>query len=169
MDDPIGPAFLAESVQRIGRAREGIHHSLEQIRDDDFWWTPVNGVNSAGTIIQHLAGNLRQWITSGVGGAPDTRDRPAEFVAAPQAPKATVWSRLTNTLDEVTAVLTNLPPEALLETRRIQGFDRSVMSAIYSAVTHLELHAGQIAYLARMRVGEGYREFWKPANKEQGA
>ncbi len=57
----------------------------------------------------------------------------------------------------------------LLEMRRIQGLDVSVMRAIYGAMTHLELHAGQICYITRMRLGASYEEWWTPANKEQGA
>ena len=57
----------------------------------------------------------------------------------------------------------------LLAARRIQGFDTTVLAAIYDTMCHLELHTGQVLYLTRLRLGESYRESWSPANAEQGA
>ena len=52
-------------------ARGKMDHCLAQLADEDIWWTPQEGSNSIGVIIQHLTGNLRQWVISGVGGAPE--------------------------------------------------------------------------------------------------
>jgi len=52
--------------------------------------------------------------------------------------------------------------------RRIQGFDDTVMSALIAALTHLELHTGQISFLTKLMLDREYKVHWKPANKEQG-
>ena len=57
----------------------------------------------------------------------------------------------------------------MAEIKKIQGKEISLLYAIYGAMTHLELHAGQILYITRIRVGDNYKPFWVPANKEQGA
>jgi hypothetical protein len=114
-------------------------------------------------------GNLRQWIISGVGGEADMRDRDREFRIEEKFPKATLQSEFNAVLDQVFEVCSSLRAPHLLEIKRIQGVDVSVLGAIYKTMTHLELHAGQISLITRMRIGQPYNEFWKPANKEQGA
>jgi hypothetical protein len=49
------------------------------LNDEQLWWRSQPSLNCIGNLILHLCGNLRQWIVSGVGGAADLRDRPAEF------------------------------------------------------------------------------------------
>ena len=39
------------------------------------WWRANESMNSVANLVLHLAGNLRQWIVHGVGGAPDVRQR----------------------------------------------------------------------------------------------
>ena len=86
-------------------------------------------------------------------------DRPQEFVVDEMAPKATLQGRFNNMLDDVVETYRRLRPEELLEMRTIQGFERVVLSAIYGTMTHLELHAGQISYLTRLRLGRVYEEY----------
>ncbi|MBZ5551150.1 MAG: DUF1572 domain-containing protein [Acidobacteriia bacterium] len=169
MNPEIGVAFLEESKNRAIKARERINHCLGQLEDEDIWWTPGEGSNSLGVIIQHLMGNLRQWILSGVGGEADVRDRPREFRVEVKTPKAELRNQFNNVLDQVDKTFSRLDPLHLLERKRIQGFDESALSAIYQTMTHLELHAGQIAYITKMRKGRGYDVSWKPVTKEQGA
>jgi hypothetical protein len=42
------------------------------------------------------------------------------------------------------------------------------MSALIAALTHLELHAGQIMLITKLMLEEKYQEYWRPANTEQG-
>jgi len=42
------------------------------------------------------------------------------------------------------------------------------MSALIAALTHLELHTGQISFLTKLMLDREYKVHWKPANKEQG-
>jgi hypothetical protein len=42
------------------------------------------------------------------------------------------------------------------------------MSALMAALTHLELHAGQIIYMTKLMLRDKYVVAWKPANPEQG-
>jgi hypothetical protein len=65
-------------------------------------------------------------------------------------------------------VLAAFPPEKLLERRRIQGFDTTVLAAILDTVSHFVGHQHQIVYITRLRLGDAYRFQWTPANPEQG-
>lgn len=49
--------------------------AVESLPADALWWRANDQSNSVGNLLMHLAGNIRQWIVSGVGGAPSTRDR----------------------------------------------------------------------------------------------
>ena len=55
------------------------------------------------------------------------------------------------------------------DVRRIQGFEATVLAAIFDSVSHFAGHTHQIVYIARLRLGGAYRFQWEPANVEQGA
>ena len=65
-----------------------IERCLKLLTEDEIWWRPNESSNSAGNLALHLAGNVRQWIVSGLGGAPDHRVRDEEFAARGPVPRA---------------------------------------------------------------------------------
>lgn len=116
---------------------------------DRLWWRPNEQANSAGNLVLHLAGNVRQWVISGIGGAPDARQRDAEFAARDGADADILLAELAQTVDEVRQVLERLTPVSLGESRVIQGRETSVFSALYHVVEHFSGHTGQIILLAK--------------------
>ena len=58
-----------------------IRRCLDVLPADALWLRPNGSSNSIGNLLLHLSGNVRQWIVSGVGRAPDVRHRSAEFAA----------------------------------------------------------------------------------------
>src|SRR5580692_5998442 len=52
---------------------------LNELSVKEIWWRPNEASNSVGNLVLHLAGNVRQWIVSGLGGAEDRRQRDVEF------------------------------------------------------------------------------------------
>jgi hypothetical protein len=131
-----------------------IERCVEKLTDEQIWWRANPGSNSIANLMLHLSGNVRQWIVSGIGGAPDVRQRQQEFDARGPLPRAEVVARLRNTVQEADRVLAGVEPAALLEPRRIQGYDVNVMEAIYQVVEHFSMHTGQIILLAKMWVGD---------------
>jgi uncharacterized damage-inducible protein DinB len=129
--------------------RTKLRRALDAIPADAIWHRANDQSNSVGNLLLHLAGNVGQWIVSGVGGAPDSRDRPAEFSARGDASKDELLARLDGVLAEADAVLAGLSADTLAERRTIQGRDVSVMAAIYSAVQHFSTHLGQIIMVAK--------------------
>jgi uncharacterized damage-inducible protein DinB len=134
-----------------------IRRCLRDLSEDDIWWRPNPRSNSVGNLVLHLAGNIRQWIVSGVGGRPDVRERPLEFSA--QGPTAAAeWDRtrlttlLDETLQEVDAVLAELAPASLLQRTVVQGMDVTFLEGIFHAVEHFSMHTGQIIYITKLRV-----------------
>lgn len=132
---------------------------LEKLSEEEIWRRPNEKSNSIGNLLLHLCGNVRQWIIHGVGGAPDARNRPAEFSERGPIPKAELLAQLEATLAEVDLVLQQVKAEDLVQPRIIQGFDQTVLSAIFHVVEHFSYHTGQIIYLTKMQTGEDLK-FW---------
>lgn len=162
MSNDVAETFMSESGDRVNSARGMINHCLDQLGDDDIWWSPADGCNCIGVIIQHLLGNLRQRIIAGIGGEPDIRDRPKEFVIGAKYPKEALQRKLNDRLDQVVATYANFDPARLLDMGKAQETGASVLTTIYRTMTHLEHHAGQIIYITRMRLGDAYRMQWTP-------
>ena len=127
-----------------------IRAAVETLPADRLWWRPHEQANSVGNLLLHLSGNLRQWIISGVGGAPDVRKRNMEFAARGGAPAGQMLDMLETTVREADAVIRGLTPSELLERRTIQGRDTTVFEAIYHVVEHFAGHTGQIILMAKM-------------------
>jgi uncharacterized damage-inducible protein DinB len=152
--------FIAEARRHLMQEYlSWLRACLNKLSEADIWWRPNAKSNSAGNLILHLCGNIRQWVIHGVGGAVDARDRPAEFAARESCSKAELLQKLESTLAEVDAVLANLQLEKLTEPRVIQGFSITVLSAIFHVVEHFSYHTGQIIYITKMRTGEDLK-FW---------
>jgi uncharacterized damage-inducible protein DinB len=150
-----GAAFLAQSREYLsGHYLPKILASIEPLSDDDLWRRPNDASNSAGNLILHLSGNVRQWIVSGVGGAPDHRDRASEFARRDPLPRAELIAMLTRTVNEADAVLAGLSASSLGERRLIQGREVTVLEAVYHVVEHFSTHVGQIVMIAKQRTGK---------------
>lgn len=128
-----------------------IRRAVEAMPEGTLWWRPNEKSNSVGNLLLHLEGNVRQWIVAGVGGAPDVRDRSAEFAARESATAAELLARLDAVLDQADAVIAALDERTLGEARTIQGRNVSVLDAVYQVVQHFALHAGQIFFVAKER------------------
>ncbi len=161
--------FLKETNNRIDAAHERIIHCLDQLNEEHIWNRPNPSVNSIGIILQHLCGNLRQWIISGIGGAGDIRNRPLEFKDDPKLGRAELLAKFKGIINDCKDAIEGFDPNNILKVRRIQGFERTALHAIYGTITHLEFHAGQIVYQTRLLLAEQYTLSWVPQSKEQAA
>lgn len=151
----IEQAFLAQSRRLLTQSYlPRIEKSVDGLSDEQLWWRANAESNSIGNLILHLAGNVRQWIVSGVGGAADTRDRQREFEERGPLPAAELLARIRSAVEDADRVLANLAPAALLERRRIQSYDVTVLQAVYAVVEHFSMHTGQTILLAKMWKGD---------------
>ena len=130
-----------------------IRKCLEVLEDGDLWWRAHESDNSAGNLILHLCGNVRQWIISGLGEQSDLRQRSKEFSERTHVPKAELLAKLEGTLQEADRVLASFDGSELLVERTIQGFQRTALEAIFHVVEHFSFHTGQIIYITKLRRG----------------
>jgi Protein of unknown function (DUF1572) len=168
-DSIVAAQYIAAARHSLNQSLEKIQHCFDQLDDSHMGWRPFEEQNSLTNIILHLCGNLGQWIISGAGGAPDARDRPAEFSQREAMPKEELLSRLTSAVQQADGILAGLNVQTLIESRRIQGFDTTVLAAIFNSVSHLTGHVHQIVYITRWLLREKYKFHWAPKSAEQGA
>jgi hypothetical protein len=128
-DQRLTAAIITETTYWLNDCVGKIKHCLGQLTDDQVWWRPDEQMNAIGNLILHLYGNVRQWIVSGIGGAPDIRDRSAEFSQRQKIPKAQLLRRLDEVAAAAVEVLSTMNAEELLGTRHIQGFATTGLGA----------------------------------------
>jgi uncharacterized damage-inducible protein DinB len=159
----IAKEFLAQSRRYLASEYPAkIQRCLDVLPADAIWRRDDEESNSIGNLLLHLSGNIRQWIISGVGGAPDARQRRAEFDARDGDDATALMGHLLATVREADDVLASLDAERLAETRTIQGRDVKVLGAVYHVVEHFSMHTGQIILLAK-RFAPGRVQFYEDA------
>lgn len=149
-EENVGEALLSacrrhlfeESWPRIVKA-------VAQLGPDELWYRPNDRTNSVGNLLLHLSGNVRQWIVSGLGGAPDERARSHEFSERGPLPKKELMERLERTLEEARTVIEALDSRRLVARYRIQGYDVTGVGVLVHVVEHFSYHVGQIAHIAK--------------------
>ena len=126
-----------------------IRRCLDVLPAEAVWDRTHGESNSVGNLLLHLTGNVRQWIVSAVGGAPDDRWRSAEFEARDGGDAEELFAALRRTLDDAGRVLASLTPDQLVQRRVVQGRDVTVLDAVFHVVEHFALHTGQIILLTK--------------------
>jgi uncharacterized damage-inducible protein DinB len=142
---------------------------LEGLSPAQIWWRPNPAANSAGNLVLHLAGNVRQWIISGLGGAPDVRQRDKEFAERGPLPRRALVGRLRQTVGEACRVLRKLSAEDLARVYTIQGYRVTGLAAIYHVAEHFSHHAGQIILITKMLAGHDLGFTRLPGDKRKKA
>jgi hypothetical protein len=161
-----GRAFLDAARQELQACGRKILHCIDQLNDDQLWWRAGEDFNSIANLLLHLEGNVRQRLLSHIGGEPDTRNRDAEFAQRGPIPKDVLVARLDETLRGADALLAELAPDRLLETRRYQRLqgeaEGSFLALILYTLVHLGGHTQEIVAVTRLQLREGYRFMQSP-------
>jgi uncharacterized damage-inducible protein DinB len=156
-DKRIAKLVRADAHKYFDMSLPRIVSCLRQLSEKDIWWRPNPASNSAGNLVLHLCGNIRQWIISGLGGSEDIRERDKEFSEQGPVPRRELIARLQATVAEAGRVIDRLPAEALVKNYRIQGFRVSGPEVVSQVANHLSYHVGQIIYLTKLKSGRDLR------------
>jgi uncharacterized damage-inducible protein DinB len=154
MDAELGRLFLDCSSSRLEQLAGRIAACLAMLDTEQIWARGTVNENAVGNLVLHLCGNVRQWILSAVGGAPDTRQRDAEFSARGNVQADELGARLKATVEDALAILRTFPAARLAERVTIQGYSVTLLEAIYHAVEHFAQHTGQIVFATKQFTGE---------------
>jgi hypothetical protein len=161
--------FLTTAADKLVENLERIETCLTELPSQSLWARDSENENAVGNLVLHLDGNVRQWILSGVGAGPDTRDRPGEFSARAGANASVLFAKLHGTVGEAVDLIRWLPHRRLAEEVSIQGYGTTVLSAIFHVVEHFSGHTYQIILLTKRFTGKDlgfYRYLDKTGRRE---
>lgn len=126
-----------------------ITRCVRLLSDEQAWHRVNEHCNSVGNLLLHLRGNVTQWIVSGIGGRPFERDRPAEFAQRAALPTEPLISALNHAIRQACEIIKAQADARLAEPVNIQGYDTTVLAAIFHVVEHFAFHTGQIVTMTK--------------------
>lgn len=135
-------------------AKQNLPHiveCLQHLSEEEIWWRPNSASNSAGNLVLHLCGNVRQWIIAGLGGAEDKRERDREFAERGPIPRQALITQLRRTIRDACRVIARLSDESLTRKYTIQGYHVTGLDAAFHVAEHFGYHTGQIIYITKLK------------------
>lgn len=129
---------------------------LAHLDDANLWQVRPGVTNSAGNLMLHLNGNLREYIGRQLGAVAYTRERPREF-ADTQVSREQLAADLAELVTMVPRVLDQLPADRWEATypENVLGEPLSTRRFVAHLYGHFNYHLGQIDYLRRLLTGQG--------------
>ncbi|MDH3708878.1 MAG: DUF1572 domain-containing protein [Cyclobacteriaceae bacterium] len=143
--------LLEESIPRLKKC-------LARMTADDIWYRANHQTVSAGNLVLHLCGNVKQWLISGLGGRADHRDRDKEFQEEGPLETPVLVQMLDDLSSEINQILNELDDVDLQRNQTIQGYQVTGVSILVHVVEHFSYHVGQVTYMVKSRkaVDMGY-------------
>ncbi len=162
--------FTTYSVSKLQQLGERIAACLDQLTAEQVWTRNSDNENAAGNLVLHLCGNMRQWIGYGVAGQTDIRHRDSEFAARGELTPADLKQCLLDGVHTASAIISGLSEQRLMQTITVQGYDLTVLEAVYHVVEHFSQHTGQIIFITKWCTGADtgfYRHIAGPGHSWQ--
>jgi uncharacterized damage-inducible protein DinB len=126
---------------------------MSMISPDELWQKPGTQLVSVGNLVNHLCGNISQWVLKGLGGAEYVRQRDREFTEMTGELPSILASKLMRTIDEARSVVTRLAESDLDREYTVQGFRETGVGILLHVVEHLSYHVGQITFYVKLIKG----------------
>jgi hypothetical protein len=148
-------SITAEIAALIQRDLTRLLQQLEAFPDEAALWQTVPGVtNSAGNLILHLEGNLREYVGRRLGGLSYLRQRDLEFTLS-QVSIRDLAARIEELRGVIPQVIEALSPQQLEADYpdKVLGLTVSTRQFLIHLYGHLNWHLGQIDYLRRFVTG----------------
>ena len=123
---------------------------LDLLNENQVWERPNEKLSYVGNLVLHLAGNVRQWIHSGLGGYEDYRKRDREFLESSRCSKWKLKLLLEDLKLGVEVILKRLSAEDLVKVKKVQVFEESGLSILVHVMEHFSYHTGQITWQTKI-------------------
>ena len=141
----------------FGRDLLRLIQQMQAFPDEEMIWRTVPGVtNSAGNLVLHIEGNLREYVGRQLGDLQFKRNREVEFTAK-RISREELVSRIEELRRSIPRIIASVSqeemdseyPEVVLEKAL------SVGAFLIHLYGHLNWHLGQVDYLRRTLSGNG--------------
>jgi uncharacterized damage-inducible protein DinB len=142
--------FISQSIHRLDENTKRLTTCLDELEETETWKRPNENSNSAGNLILHLCGNIRQYIISSLGKIEDMRERDKEFSADGGYSKAELLEKLISTVEQAKKTIQAASAEELLRKRKVQGYFYSGIGIIIHVTEHYSYHTGQIIFWTKL-------------------
>ena len=149
--------FVQGWITEFEVSKEWADDAIVQMSDEQLFKQVAPGFNSVAAIMKHIGGNVKSrwtdWRTTD--GEKPWRNRETEFdvEGLTRADVQKIWDEAWET---IFSELAGMSEEDLALTLTIRGEPHSVPEAINRQLLHAGYHTGQIVWLARLMVGEGW-------------
>jgi hypothetical protein len=149
-----GELFLSHSARKLAQMTGLIEACVVRLDSEQIWNRGGDTQNSAGNLVLHLCGNVRQWIGWSIGGQSDIRERDREFQTSSRMGTPELLAKLNATVGDAISIVESFPPERLTDRVSTQDGEQSALEVIYQVVGHFQQHAGQIIFATKLLTGE---------------
>jgi uncharacterized damage-inducible protein DinB len=150
MSENLTREFITEAIHRIDENTKKITTCFSELEEAEIWKRPNPHSNSAGNIILHLCGNIRQYAISSLGQVEDIRERDKEFSVTSGYSKSELLKKLTDTVEQAKSIIQNISEEELIRKRKVQGYIHSGIGIILHVAEHYSYHTGQIIFWTKL-------------------
>lgn len=136
----------------LDRDLQALARELAAYPDDTaVWQVPEGAVNSAGTLVLHLTGNIQHFLGARLAGTGFVRDRPAEF-SARGVPRAALVRQIEAARNAVRAAAETVTEESLEGDypEVVGGMRVATGEYLIHLVSHFGYHLGQVDYHRRL-------------------
>lgn len=142
--------FKENSIYRIKESHQRIIACLDLLDESQIWLKPNSALNSMGNLVLHLCGNITQYIISTLGGAPDHRNRDAEFAAVGGKTKEELKNTINFVIEKSIDTINHCSDIDLMTAQKVQVYELTGIGIIIHVTEHLSYHTGQIAFLTKL-------------------
>jgi hypothetical protein len=146
----IGTEYLRVVIERFKNVKSLGDKTINQLSEDEIYWTYNNESNSVAIIVKHLSGNMISRWTDFLNsdGEKDYRNRDEEFIddIPSKSELKNLWEKGWKVLIDT---LTGLNEQDLLKKIYIRGESHLVLDAIERQMAHYAYHVGQIVYIGK--------------------
>ena len=145
--------FKTEINRRLDEGASRIETCLSLITPEDLWRPPGGELVSIGNLINHLCGNISQWVLKTLGGAEYIRKRDREFSETTDESREQLAAKIRATVERARAVVSHLTGSDLDRTYTVQGYRETGVGILVHVVEHLSYHVGQITFYVKQIKG----------------
>ncbi len=142
--------FKEQSIYRIKENHIRIIACIDLLDESQIWLKPNSALNSMGNLVLHLCGNITQYLISTLGGAPDHRNRDAEFTATGGKTKEELKLIFNSVIEQSIQCINNASDADLCMRKKVQVYELTGVGIILHVTEHLSYHTGQIAFLTKL-------------------